>query len=237
MKFSVCMAVYNGEQFVQAQLESILSQLTDNDEVIIVDDKSQDRSIEIIQSLRDTRITLFFNEKNKGVVKSFERALRKASGDIIFLSDQDDVWMPGKVDWIQNALNSPKVLGVVSDAVVVGPDLEVIHESLFALRKSGPGLLRNFYKNSFVGCCMALKKEAKKYVLPFPSCVTMHDEWIGAALSYHGQVLFIPQPLVQYRRHQSTVTNLFHASSIRYIIVKRIKMACMLVKIIFWGKR
>jgi glycosyltransferase involved in cell wall biosynthesis len=230
------MAVYNGEQFVRAQLESILSQLTDDDEVIIVDDTSHDRSVEIIQSLRDPRITLFFNEKNRGVVKSFERALSEASGDIIFLSDQDDVWMPDKVRTIRNALDSPQVLGVVSDAVVVGPDLEVIHESLFALRNSGPGLLKNFYKNSFVGCCMALKKEAKKYILPFPSCVTMHDEWIGCALSYHGQVVFIPQPLLQYRRHQTTATDLFHVSSIRYIVVKRIKMVCMMIQTIVRGK-
>jgi len=206
MKISVCMTVYNGEKFLQEQLESILCQLSTLDEVIIVNDCSKDHSLDIIHSFQDKRIEIFSNEKNIGVIKSFERALQKASGDLIFLSDQDDVWMPDKVTKTIAAFDSPEILGIVSDAIVVGPCLEILNDSFFSLRKSGPGLIKNFYKNSFVGCCMAIKKETKKLILPFPKLISMHDEWIGFVLSVSGRVKFIPEKLILYRRHDNNIT-------------------------------
>ncbi|MDD2285775.1 MAG: glycosyltransferase family 2 protein [Paludibacter sp.] len=223
------MAVYNGEKFLKEQLESILCQLSRSDEVIIVDDKSTDSSLKIIRSFQDKRIKIFSNEKNIGVIKSFERAIEKASGDFIFLSDQDDVWMPDKVTTMIAAFDSPKILGVVSDAVVVGPCLEILNDSFFSLRKSGPGLVKNFYKNSFVGCCMAIKKETKKLILPFPKLISMHDEWIGFVLSISGKVKFIPEKLIMYRRHGNNATFLKNKNII-FTIKKRLRNAIAILK-------
>jgi len=97
MKISVCMATYNGERYLKEQLDSILKQLSFTDEIIISDDGSQDRTIEIIESFGDSRIKLFHSTQ-QNLIYNFENALSKASGDIIFLSDQDDIWYENKVE-------------------------------------------------------------------------------------------------------------------------------------------
>jgi glycosyltransferase involved in cell wall biosynthesis len=89
-RVSVCVATYQGERFVAAQLQSILTQLSDGDEVIIVDDHSMDTTCERIVALGDSRIRLIRHDANRGVAESFEEAISQASGDVIFLSDQDD---------------------------------------------------------------------------------------------------------------------------------------------------
>jgi len=152
------MATYNGERFVTAQLQSILAQLGPGDEVVIVDDASTDNTVALIRNFRDDRIRLLANCKNSGVLKSFERALGEARGDHLFFSDQDDVWLPGKVDSVIAEFGKTGALAIVTDAIVVDHDGNTLHESYFAWRGSGPGLLKNFHKNTFLGCCMALRQ-------------------------------------------------------------------------------
>jgi len=95
-RISVCMATYNGEKYIYDQLQSILTQLSENDEVIISDNYSSDKTIEIIELFNDPRIKIYFLKKGKSI-KNFENALLHASRDYIFLADQDDIWLPGKV--------------------------------------------------------------------------------------------------------------------------------------------
>ncbi|MCD8291094.1 MAG: glycosyltransferase, partial [Prevotella sp.] len=97
MKVSVCIATYNGEKYIEEQIRSILSQLSDNDEVIISDDGSHDQTLSLIQSIGDKRIKIFQNEGRHGFKYNFENTLKKVQGDYIFLCDQDDVWLPNKV--------------------------------------------------------------------------------------------------------------------------------------------
>ena len=119
MKISVCLATYNGEKYIKEQLDSILPQLSANDEIIISDDNSTDDTINIIRSLNDERIKIYVN-KTKGIVKNFENALNNASGDIIFLSDQDDVWKNDKVKKILSAFSSDNSLTFVfSNAEII----------------------------------------------------------------------------------------------------------------------
>src|ERR1700690_1222765 len=113
MMISVCIATRNGENFIEAQLRSVLSQLNANDEVIISDDCSTDRTPEIIRSLNDSRITLLEVEYCN-LIRNFENALLNASGDIIFLADQDDVWHPAKVSRTKELLQKYDL--VVTDA-------------------------------------------------------------------------------------------------------------------------
>lgn len=100
MSISVCMATYNGAKFLTQQLESIIPQLNEEDELVIVDDCSTDNTLRIIQSTNDFRIKIFLNETNRGHVYSFGRALELASNDIIFMSDQDDIWLEGRITCI-----------------------------------------------------------------------------------------------------------------------------------------
>lgn len=93
---SVCMATYNGEEYIKEQLESILCQLGEMDEIIISDDGSTDNTLNIIESYNDSRIKIHINTGKHGFVYNFENALQKAKGEYIFLSDQDDIWLPEK---------------------------------------------------------------------------------------------------------------------------------------------
>src|SRR5437773_2423376 len=120
-------------------------------------------------------------------------------GDYLFLSDQDDVWLENKVDVMLAALQEADL--AVSDCSIVDSTLSVVAPSFYVLRSSGPGVVKNLWKNSFLGCCMAFRRNVLRYVLPFPDAVPMHDWWIGLMVNLKGRVRFVNQPLVLYRRH------------------------------------
>jgi glycosyltransferase involved in cell wall biosynthesis len=237
---SVCMAVFNGERYLEEQLRSILVQLANDDEVIIVDDCSLDGSVDLIRHTDDPRITLLQNETNSGPTASFERALFLAKGKYIFLSDQDDIWEPGKVAIMCGIFNSSNSLVVVSDARVVDAHRKILAESLFRLRRSRPGFWRNLYKNGFVGCCMAFRCEAKSFLLPFPTAISMHDEWIGLCSSVAGHVEFTGHKLIDYRRHTANATHLKHgslASMLRKRLTLLLVVSGRLPRILYWRSR
>lgn len=192
------MATYNGEEYVAEQIQSILSQLEQNDEIIISDDGSCDNTLNIILQFEDARIKLFHN-KNHGLIHNFENALKNDIGDYVFLCDQDDIWLPHKVSEMFDALQLYDL--VVSDCTVVDKNLNIILESFFKQRSSGEGLLKNLYKNSYLGCCMAFRRKVLEYVLPFPRYIAMHDIWIGLMVELHGTSYFLEKPLMLYRRH------------------------------------
>jgi glycosyltransferase involved in cell wall biosynthesis len=237
---SVCMAVFNGERYLEDQLRSILVQLSAHDEVIIVDDCSRDSSETLIRKTQDSRIILLRNEINVGPTASFARAISQAKGRYIFLSDQDDIWHPEKVASISRAFDSTKSLVIVSDARIVDSDSKVLCESFFSLRGSRPGFWHNLYKNGFLGCCMALRSEAKAFFLPFPDYNQMHDEWIGLCASIAGEVTFIQKKLIDYRRHEKNVTRMTHGSLIS-MIRKRLKFSFYILRrlprILIWRLR
>ena len=194
------MTTFNGAAFVKEQIRSVLSQLNADDELIIFDDLSTDETIKIIHSeFEDERINLKQNIKRVGVVRNFDQALHMASGDYIFLCDQDDVWIEGKVTQMVASLQN--YILAVSDCKVVNGELSVLHDSFFALRHSGPGLIKNIYKNSYLGCCMAFRKELLTAILPIPRKAPMHDMWIGLIAETVGKACFIPTPTLLYRRH------------------------------------
>jgi hypothetical protein len=101
---------------------------------------------------------------------------------------------------------------VVSDARVVDAERRILKESLFSFRRSGPGFWRNLYKSGFVGCCMAIRSDAKDLFLPFPRQISMYDEWIGLCATVAGQVHFMDEALIDYRRHRRNATKMTHGS-------------------------
>jgi glycosyltransferase involved in cell wall biosynthesis len=203
MKISVCMATYNGERYLQEQLGSILSQLGANDELIIVDDASQDATCGIVERLRDPRIQLIRNEANQGVLASFETALRQTTGEIIFLSDQDDVWHPEKVSRFMRLFETrPEITLAISDARIIDGDGRVITQSRTAANKHhSDGILRNIIINRYMGCTMAFRRNTLRFCLPFPPSIPMHDMWIGILNEIYGETELLYEPLINHRRH------------------------------------
>ena len=207
MKISVCMATYNGEKYIKEQLDSILIQLSDSDEVIVSDDGSSDKTIEIIERLNDSRIKIILNKGEKGYTKNFENALKNSDGDIIFLSDQDDVWEKNKVKDMVKELSSYDL--VISNAEIVDKDLKLINKSHFDLRGVKRGFWINFLKTRYIGACMAFKGEVLKKVLPFPKNQKLcaHDYWITIVCEAFYKVKLIDQPLIKYRRHGNNASS------------------------------
>lgn len=211
---SVAMAAYNGERFIAAQLASILAQLQARDEVVVVDDASTDRTLDVIASMQDSRVRVLPNERNAGVFATFERALGAARGDIVFLSDQDDVWLPGKVvDFMARFERDPDVVLVLSDAEVIDEAGLVVEPSFMALRGGFRGsFAATLVRNRYLGCTMALRRSLLSTVLPIPRDVPMHDMWFGSLAVLQGRVDYIDKPLVQYRRHGGNVSPARHQS-------------------------
>ena len=200
---SVCIATCNGEKYIKEQLDSILPQLGENDEIIISDDNSVDNTIDIIQSYNDTRIKFFFNKKeNKGYTYNFENALLHVSGDYIFLSDQDDIWVENKVQVIQSCLQEMGNVLIMTDAFMTDADGN-IQKQLSEWRHYRKGFWKNLYKGVYVGCTMAFTKEMLQYFLPIPSGLYGHDVWFGLLSELKYKIVYIKQPLIYYRRHDS----------------------------------
>lgn len=197
---SVCMATYNGAKYINEQVDSILVQLSADDELIVSDDGSTDSTIEFLRAYNDHRIKIHPNTNRKGVVGNFENALSKASGDYIFLCDQDDVWTNNKVKKCIEQFSSGVDL-VMHDAEIIDENNEIINDSFFKLRKSANGYIKNLYKNSFIGCCMVFNRQILDLSLPIPSNIPMHDMWIGLLSCRYGKVVLIDDKLIKYRRH------------------------------------
>ena len=145
MKISVCMATYNGELYIQEQVASILQQLSLGDELIVSDDHSKDRTVDLLKEFKDERIKIVTNLGEKGYTKNFENALNYATGEIIFLSDQDDVWVSYKIIRMMKYLKEYDL--VVSNAYITDEFLNVISHSAFEVFNSRSGIIKNIYIN------------------------------------------------------------------------------------------
>lgn len=212
---SVCMGTYNGGKYVDRQLCSILEQLGPEDEVVISDDSSSDGTLEIIRGLADRRIRLIPGCRFGNPIFNVENALKASRGDPIFLSDQDDVWLPGKVRILKECLERFDL--VASDCRVVDGDERVIHDSFFRLRRCRTGLLANLVRNSYLGCCMAFRRTLLERALPFPKDIPMHDIWIGLVAEATGKTHLCPEKLVLYRRHDANISTASGASRFTFL--------------------
>jgi glycosyltransferase involved in cell wall biosynthesis len=207
---SVVMTVYNGQKFLLAQVMSVLSQLLPGDELIIVDDASADESVAMLTALNSPLIKLHENPRNLGVIGSFEIGLGLAGEDIIFLCDQDDVWLPGKrAAFVAEFDRDPSIQIVISDAVVIDDQGAVIAESFMSLRHGfKSGIFATLWRNRYLGCAMAIRKSLLEIALPIPRTVPMQDIWLGALGRLSGEVSFLVNPYIQYRRHGANSTPL-----------------------------
>jgi len=194
------MATYNGALFIKEQLESILATLSHDDEIIISDDHSTDATLEIAKSFNDQRIKVHLNNpENKGHIGNFGNAMEKSTGRYIFLSDQDDVWHPDRVSIVLKALEKNDL--VVCDCWVTDGNLKTINDSFYGIINAGNGFIKNWVKNTYLGCCMAFDRNIMEKALPFPKNIVSHDTWLGLIGEIYGTTIFIPEKLHYFRRH------------------------------------
>ena len=224
---SVCVATYNGEKFIKEQIESILCQLSSDDEIIVSDDGSTDGTIVIINCIGDKRIRIIEGPRKHSPTFNFENALKEAKGDYIFLADQDDVWKTNKVEvcmkWLQ------KYDCVVSDAQVTDSNLNPLYPSLYAIMQVRQGHIYNtVWKNGYTGCCMAFRRNILEASLPFPKDIPMHDIWIGNVAAYKYNVKFIPDKLILFRRHKETIS--CNGKGSKYSIWQQMKFRWSIIK-------
>lgn len=227
-KISVCIATYNGEKYIKEQIESILFQTIQPNEIIISDDNSTDKTIEIVKKF-DSPLIKIFNNKEKGIIKNFENALLNSTGDYIFLCDQDDIWKSNKIEKVIEKLKTYDL--VVHNAEIKEMNIDSkIKKTLFEIYNSKSGIVRNFYKNSYVGCCMAFNRKILQKSIPFPEKIYMHDIWIGMISEFSGKIYFEKEILMEYRRHDNNASetcekskrNLKEKIRIRLYLVEKI---------------
>ena len=206
------MATYNGEKYLRQQIESILIQLGPEDELIISDDASTDRTIEVINEIKDKRIHLLTFKRDKMdilpvnlVTTNFENALKHAKGDFIYLADQDDVWCENKVACMQKALEEYDY--VVSDCYITDSNLNIKYTTRF----DGTVTINRFKAliapTPWQGSCAAFRRKVLEKALPFPKDLQSHDRWIGYIGSFMFKYTILYKPLIYYRRHDTNTSS------------------------------
>ncbi len=215
MKISIAMATYNGAKYLQKQLDSFVVQTRRPDELIICDDGSSDDTVKMLSAFAEQApfdVHLHCNQINLGFVQNFSKALSLCTGDLVFLSDQDDVWFDHKIEYmLQPFINYEDVGLVYSDAVLTNSELEPTEHTLFGRRKSlmvdkvrsAPMLVKGVGIN---GCTMAFRLALKELVLPIEKGWG-HDHWIVFIAHAVTVVTPVGQPLMYYRRHGDSAGN------------------------------
>jgi len=208
---SVCMATYNGGKFICEQLESILSQLPTDAEVIVADDGSTDDTLAIVNSFGDGRIRVLPAEKHLGVIYNYERALQASKGEFIFLADQDDIWLPGKAEKVLAALKDADL--VIHDAWMLRPSEPsgsswVRTGKLSDIRPYRSGVAANWWKNRYTGNCIAFRRLVLDKAFPFPKNLPMHDQWLGLVAEKFFRVSYVAETLIEYRQHSDNATHI-----------------------------
>ncbi len=218
MRLSIALCTYNGADHLSEQLESIAYQTRLPDELIIRDDHSTDQTTQIIRKFAKKSqfpVHLSVNKCTSGPTKNFEKAISICGGDVIVLSDQDDVWHPEKLKRIEAVfLDSPLVGAAFSDAEIVNEDLQPLGYRLwesigFSLAEQKEAVKGNLFRillnhNVVTGATMAFQARYRKWILPIPA-TWMHDGWIAIVIAALAKMALISEPLIQYRQHSRNV--------------------------------
>ena len=209
---SILLPTYNGEKYIKEQIDSILNQTYKDIKLIISDDGSSDNTVNILKQYeqQDSRIELYIQPKNMGVVKEIEFLLQKVETPFYMLADQDDYWLPEKVEKSLETL-------IKNNADLVFGDLEVVDENLNTIYPSfGDFMLLNrkihkyldsykvnYLYNCVTGCTVLAKRETIQYIIPIPakSKYLIHDHWISIMVSLNGKLAYMDEKYIKYRQH------------------------------------
>lgn len=231
---SIAMATCNGEKFIAAQIESIMSQTYTNIELIICDDLSQDNTIHFIREYASTypQIKLYRNKKRLGFVKNFEQAISLCLGSYIALCDQDDIWYPEKLTtYIQHMQKteqkhpgSPVMLH--SDMRIIDNEDNLLHDSYFQFKhyKLNPDKDLGHIAGpcGVMGNTIMMNRSLTELILPFADCVALHDYWIALINELKGKRVTLDFPLSSYRIHETNTSNTTQKTSASLSLVQKI---------------
>jgi glycosyltransferase involved in cell wall biosynthesis len=207
------MATHNGEKHVARQLETILSELNPGDEVIVVDDQSTDRTVEVVDALGDARIRCIKNPQNMREMYSFGRAMSLATKQVVFLADQDDIWVPGRVNRMVGALSDSGASLVTTNFVWMNDKEDPIDVPFDGVRAAASrSYLRNIVdifvgRTNYFGCAMAMTQEFSRLILPIPPFVQSHDLWIALAANASGSNVHLDDVTLRKRQHGNNATS------------------------------
>ena len=217
-KISIALCTYNGGKFLSEQLESFTNQIRLPDELVIGDDCSTDETLKIIENFKNASpfpVRLTVNERNLGSTENFERTIARCKGDIIFLSDQDDVWISEKISVIENEFNKNVEVGLVfSNADLIGENGELLGLNLweFTLTEEEKNKIKEnksfevlLNRNVITGATMAFRAELQTHFMPLSLNITnlIHDGRIALISSLYSKIEFVDKSLILYRQHGS----------------------------------
>ncbi len=208
VRASICMATYKGAIYIDEQLTSILDQLGENDELVIVDDASPDDTVEHIRRFHDPRIKLIQAERNQGYVRSFEQAVLASKGAAIFLADQDDVWIEGRLDTLLAGLETADVVASNFDVLGGGrrPGIPLLRSRDSRRHRANLfGILIGY--RAYYGCGMAFRREVLHAFTPVPRYLReSHDLWLAILGNTAGSIMHVDSPTLLRRLHEENAT-------------------------------
>jgi glycosyltransferase involved in cell wall biosynthesis len=202
---SIAMCTYNGAKFLTQQLNSIINQTYRNLEIIVVDDRSDDATVDIVKSFaaKDNRIKVYENEINLGYNKNFERVLRLTTGNYIAISDQDDIWEVDKIQKLVNNIGNNWL--IFSNSVLITADGKVTTNKLLSSFNHDNRDYRSLLlMNVVTGHTCLMEREFLQHILPFPDA-GFYDWWMGFIALYNNKLVYLNESLTQYRLHESSV--------------------------------
>jgi glycosyltransferase involved in cell wall biosynthesis len=215
----ILLATYNGEKYLNQQIDSILAQTCQDWQLLIRDDCSSDNTTGIIKNYTSKfpdKIRFIEDcKRHLGLAQNFAALLKSAQSNYIMFCDQDDVWLPNKIELTLNAMkeaeqNSPGLpLLVHTDLRLVDETLKTVAQSFWELNKISPQddcrLKKIIYRNVVTGCTMMINKKAKDISAPIPKQARLHDWWIAVNVAKNGRIIHIPVQTILYRQHSGNI--------------------------------
>lgn len=204
---SVALCTYNGARYLRQQLDSLARQTYPQLEFIVVDDNSSDGTgLILAEYAQKLALRIYRNESNLGYIKNFERAISLCTGTFIAPCDQDDIWLPEKIERLVTACQDN--LLVYCDAALIDREGNLLHRNVSdvvnPIRSANPNSL--LFSNCAPGHTILFRRELAKVALPFPARMP-HDWWLMYAAANLGRLTYLPVPLVLYRQHPANVSN------------------------------
>ena len=201
LSVSVCLASYNGERYIEEQIMSIIDQFQEDDELIVSDDGSNDRTCEIVNTLiqKYPMISLYRGPK-MGFSCNFGNAANYAKNDIVMYSDQDDIWDSEKLSKICECFEkNPECTTILHSMSTFDENIEE-DTNMFPITYHS-GVIRNLIKSSYWGCCISIRNDFLKMFLPFRNYCVGHDQLTGLMSEQYGNVIFLDERLIHHRVH------------------------------------